>query len=574
MSASRLRNVLLLILAADVCFRVAMTSMKCADYVHSPPAAYNKSNSNENDNNNNNAATAENEEKDNNSITATKGESLDGITTTTSSGSSILPQAFRNNLLLLVDTDKSPCWSIASLRNRLLKDRTPVLFVVHNKKVMEDCFTTTANDVIAVQSLWVEVHQKLQLLSNRLDGQVDWIVQMSVDHAIDVDRMRQYLSREYPNPNRHQLLWSSSGAPAQNTWSTGMVFSWQTSRLIASGVGLEAMEMVDSPEIISNQAHSCHAMANDAFMLRACHKWLLLPVNNKPAVQQQQQQQSQHTIVTAYFPLNAKHPPSDYEQWMVTMLSVQDPVIVFTSEVALVQQHREHALDRTLIVPMQLTDLPLAQRHNATFWQRQMDINPDREQHKDYRVLWIWLSKTFWIMESIRLNPFGSDMFMWCDIGSFRFDWDKERLFGKELIRHPELVPRHSILQISHNDIRPHPSVWLARKIPYHFFHSGSQAVGYSDTWERFYEAFQTTVQHFLERNLFIGEDQIVMQATCVQNNDLCTYLNRKEVNDDEFFGLKYMLHFGGDHQFLTLPNLERWNETDDKEIKVQVFKG
>lgn len=263
-----------------------------------------------------------------------------------------------------------------------------------------------------------------------------------------------------------------------------------------------------------------------------------------------------NTVVTGYFVMPSKFSSDRYNDWMRHMLSLQDCMVIYTSPqlVAQMQSHRnQHAKDKTVIIAMEIDDLPLARQYDAKFWQHQLDIDPEKNHHRSYQLFWIWLSKSWFVTESIRQNFFDSDIFAWSDIGCFRnAKYDK-----KEMILHREQVPRDSIMQMAHHPPNPPPNkIWWNDKYRQksHFYHSGSQAVGYKDTWLRYHKEFLQTIEGFLAREMFIGEDQTVAQSTCLRNPALCAYISYDQVRDNHYFGLRYVLHEGGEYKIWRSP--------------------
>jgi Bacterial protein of unknown function (HtrL_YibB) len=139
-----------------------------------------------------------------------------------------------------------------------------------------------------------------------------------------------------------------------------------------------------------------------------------------------------NTIVTGYFPLHSKHSGDNYLKWMKNMLSIQDCMVVMTSPpmVETIQTLRAHAVNGTVIIAIELDDLPIAQLHHAndgdvddddmSFWTNQLEMDREKKLHKSYKVFWIWLSKTWFVLQAIEKDYFHSSFYMWQDIGAFR----------------------------------------------------------------------------------------------------------------------------------------------------------
>lgn len=274
-----------------------------------------------------------------------------------------------------------------------------------------------------------------------------------------------------------------------------------------------------------------------------------------------------HTVVSSYFDLDAKHSKLQYLNWMQNFLSISDNMVVFTQSdmVDRIKEMRKHA--PTIIVEMKLTDLPIrwvgtdyntsiGDNHNSSymnnsshvFWQHQLDIDREGSIHHDYRVFWIWLSKSWWMTQAINANWFHSDIFMWSDIGCFR-DTSYNR---QHVLQHPEVIPNGTLLWMAHRTPDPPPrspifaNKMLLRK---HFYHSGSQAAGQSTVWLEFHDRFSETMDNFLMSGIFIGDDQCVLQATCLYYPKLCAYVPFDQVQDNNYFGLRYALQKGGTFQ-------------------------
>jgi len=281
---------------------------------------------------------------------------------------------------------------------------------------------------------------------------------------------------------------------------------------------------------------------------------------------------SSATIVTAYFRLPSKHTPETYERWMKLFLGLHDNMIIFT-ETALVETIRtlrSHAWNRTVIVACRngVNDLPIRklgqsklkkQRpninddNNNEFWKHQLEMDPEQKAHQNYKLFWIWLSKSWFVTQAMALNPFQSQLFVYSDIGCFRHAMMYRNV---TLIRYPQHVPTDRILWMAHHTPNPPPTLFWNNKLlqPHYYFHSGSQGAGWAATWPVFHRRFAATIDAFVTRYLFVGEDQCVLQSTCQQYPDLCAYIPFDQVYDNHYFGLRYVLHFAGNHTYWYMP--------------------
>jgi len=267
---------------------------------------------------------------------------------------------------------------------------------------------------------------------------------------------------------------------------------------------------------------------------------------------------SPNTVVTGYFRVPSKFKPGRYNGWMVNMLSLQDAMVIFT-QADLVDQitaFRRHALDRTVIIPMDLDQLPIATLFSESFWQDQLDRDPEKGIHRSYQLFWIWLSKSWWTTQAIRLNYFQSDLFVWSDMGCFR----DRKYNGKQMILHRDQVPLTEMIQMAHHKPNPPPVKLFNDKYKQkpHFYHSGSQFAAYKDTWLKFHAYFLDTIDKFLEKNMIIVEDQAVLESVCLQHPEICAYLPFDQVQDNHYFGLRFALHNGGNFKLWRHPDVAK----------------
>jgi hypothetical protein len=264
---------------------------------------------------------------------------------------------------------------------------------------------------------------------------------------------------------------------------------------------------------------------------------------------------SQSTVVTAYYRVPSKHSPDRYNQWMKNILSLQDPMVIFTEPdlVEHITNLRKHAVNRTMIIPLSLEELPIANMYPNSFWKDQLERDPEKNIHRSYQLFWIWLSKTWFVSQAIKMNVFDSNIYVWSDIGCFR----NTRYNSKTLVMHSENIPPNEVIQMAHRKPDP-PKTKLFNdkfKSKSQFYHSGSQFAGYNTTLLKFHELFVGTIDQFVQHNMTIVEDQTILQSTCLSHPSLCAYVHRSSVDDNGYFGLRYVLHHEGDFQFWRIQN-------------------
>jgi hypothetical protein len=241
------------------------------------------------------------------------------------------------------------------------------------------------------------------------------------------------------------------------------------------------------------------------------------------------------TIVIAYFELpRAKHSHIQYKDWLSFILCIEDAVVIFTSPdmVDYIKQFRSHAIDRTLIVPMNLTDIEIGNEihYDDEFWEKQTIFETEGNQNRDYDLYKIWQAKVWFVNLAIELHPFNSRIYTWLDAGHFR---DSNVHFCyKTLVRHPEIIPYDRIVlnpyrQVNPSDAEQYNSTTLSGPGFSAWYVAGGGFSGDIFAWPRFLKAFEKTVQLYVESGTGLCDDQPILQSTCMQNKDLCVVVRR-----------------------------------------------
>jgi len=221
------------------------------------------------------------------------------------------------------------------------------------------------------------------------------------------------------------------------------------------------------------------------------------------------------TIVTAYFEFPSKHPSTEYQRWMRNMLSLQDAMVIYTSPslVSTMEGLRAHAIERTLVVPMELNDTRMARSYNETFWLNQSIMDPERNLHPDVRLYWIWDEKSEFLKQTVDQNPFNSSYFAWVDIGYFR----DEKYNGKTMLQR-----------------LPPPSDRIILLEAMEAYVGGGFIGGYIEGIKRWHAKFYQMLDEHKQE--FIGKDQTWMRKTCDTNPGLCDFVAPDNEHGNSWF--------------------------------------
>jgi hypothetical protein len=239
------------------------------------------------------------------------------------------------------------------------------------------------------------------------------------------------------------------------------------------------------------------------------------------------------TIVFAYFEIeNSKHKISDYLQWMRLAMCIEDPVVLFVSPhlVPHFKELRSHALDRTLLVPMDVSEIHVGNnlQLDDAFWEEQKKYDPkgNSKGHPGDSTLYkIWLGKSWLVNQAIQLNPFHSQKYVYIDMGHFR---DTKTFCGHTVVQHPEIIPDDRIvlfpyraLSVEWKDIDRDQNPLWSEGFWSHYI-AGSVISGGVTAWPKFMNKMEETIRIYADSGLGLFDDQIVMQSTCMRNPGLC----------------------------------------------------
>jgi hypothetical protein len=223
---------------------------------------------------------------------------------------------------------------------------------------------------------------------------------------------------------------------------------------------------------------------------------------------------------------------------------------------------------------------PINSTIHTLFWHTQFAMDDHYELHKGPSLYWVWLCKSWMVANAIKLSHQASPLsmaapifpsakvFMYSDIGCFRHEGYNNQL----VIRYPERVPKDRMLMkawsvkwnirrrrtpplipvdrllndtsASREDRRIDRYLWnRANHDPFLFFHSGASMIGTVTTWQLYHRRFLQVLDRFARAGLFIGEDQVVQQQTCLAFVDQCVYGVPLKEDDDTWFALRSYVH-------------------------------
>jgi hypothetical protein len=240
---------------------------------------------------------------------------------------------------------------------------------------------------------------------------------------------------------------------------------------------------------------------------------------------------SETTIVSCYYPLSkSKHSFQEYIVWIFHFLSYVDTsIILFTDEnmAEILEGLRTQAglIDRFYLIKKPFHELKFTDAIWFEHWTNQLQITNWPALHT-VPLFIIWANKSFFVEEAIRINPFQSNYFTWCDIGCWRHP-EIAKICGKGWPDIKKITPNqlHIISMASVEDFLEklttkkswtQEEVIVELPIGYTVFLGGTILLGDREAWGAFIPAFETTLNLFIKNNFFAGDDQHVILSTAL----------------------------------------------------------
>ncbi|MDD9886633.1 MAG: hypothetical protein OXU83_05670 [Gammaproteobacteria bacterium] len=127
------------------------------------------------------------------------------------------------------------------------------------------------------------------------------------------------------------------------------------------------------------------------------------------------------TLVTAWYKIRRRGASSfrPYEEWMRNLLShIRWPLVVFGEEQSLDEMRRMRG-DRPAVYLAVSPEEFLVHKYRRVF-QDQCPDRPDRSGSLDPNLAMVWNEKCNFARRAAGMNPFGSEMIFWCDVGLFK----------------------------------------------------------------------------------------------------------------------------------------------------------
>jgi hypothetical protein len=254
------------------------------------------------------------------------------------------------------------------------------------------------------------------------------------------------------------------------------------------------------------------------------------------------------TVVTAYYCVKSKHEPKQYYLWIKNLLlhvGRNCKMVIFTSP-ELVEYLNAMCKKNTLgatftVISIQMKEFKLLKRYPLKAWVQQYAMDPQKSTGRTIECYLIWNSKLIFLKEAMERNIYGSDKYVWIDIGSYRMT-DPES--NKMLMEH---FPRYE--SVSNNDkvdivlINPFSSEEMNQVIFYNSVHLGGMFGGNIKAINRLYTQFYKALDVYICGKCFAGCDQQILSTCYVHYPEMFNLVIPDSKKCDIWFYLYY--HWG-----------------------------
>lgn len=258
------------------------------------------------------------------------------------------------------------------------------------------------------------------------------------------------------------------------------------------------------------------------------------------------------TVVCMYFELaKSKHSDSAYHNWIGTMLnSVKAPLVIYTdyNQTYVQSLILKNNLTATIVkcknIWALMAELERHRNKNYTYSYKFEQNKIDPEAHIHVPELYaIWNIKTYLMYSASRHNPYGSEFFIYSDMGAWRMrqfrDWPDEsfvesvakKLNDRALYGHINEQSANEMVNIFHDNIE------------------GTFFAGSKKALEKLFDAYYRVHDDFYENGIFVGKDQTIMNYLAFYFSKQLivklqtTRLNCSDWYDKWFFYQYYFAH-------------------------------
>jgi len=219
-------------------------------------------------------------------------------------------------------------------------------------------------------------------------------------------------------------------------------------------------------------------------------------------------------IVSAYFRIPSKQPPSFYEPHLKRFFKgIPWPLIFFTTPdlVPLFKEWRGDLPIRFVEVDS-VYEIAAFKKLGLDFWKEQCRIDP--EKYHTPELCAVWYNKKEFVLEAIEMTNL-DEPYIWCDAGCIRHDgWDLTN-FGSRGV-----VPCDAILFQSFSETLPACPFFKFRD-PFRDEYkgvAGAIIAGYKDAWNAYSALYDEVLAEYTKNGVCCNSDQYITASAANKN--------------------------------------------------------
>ncbi len=250
------------------------------------------------------------------------------------------------------------------------------------------------------------------------------------------------------------------------------------------------------------------------------------------------------TLVSAFFPIQSKFPPSYYLHWAETFLSLDACLVLFTTKELAHVFKEKRGSKPTFIIAMEFEEIDTWRLYKP-HWIAHNALDPEAAIHSP-ELYAIWAQKAFFVEKAVQMNVFNTPYFFWCDFGAFR-----NPDINPQILRSfpdPKYLSENKILLQSIQDLEPSEKIVgsdgiigcasLIRKDRL----VGGLWGGGAAACLRWKTKFQQMLEAYFAAGRFAGKDQTVMLSTLLKDPSLAYVVTCTRPGIDAWFFLEHLL--------------------------------
>jgi glycosyltransferase involved in cell wall biosynthesis len=222
--------------------------------------------------------------------------------------------------------------------------------------------------------------------------------------------------------------------------------------------------------------------------------------------------QEPYTLVTAFYEMQSKFPPTRYLQWIDAFYrNYPGFMVIYTEEKykSVFETMRSAFKDKTRIICLPRREWGALKDFPAGFWEQQHALDHEKEIHSP-ELYMIWYQKNDFVQRTIINNPFGHKKFMWCDAGVVRDPFSqkcvKHMIHGQRI-----LADKMTVLEIEPITAEEKAEYAAHGVADFQMNKNrigGGILAGGVEAWKRWDLNYKEMISAFVARGLFIGKDQ------------------------------------------------------------------